>query len=52
MTEGSNGGTHSDRHSNAQFPRKRGNWAYMDIKDNGTIKDAIGNHKDTIPPHE
>lgn len=34
MTEGSNGGRYACRHSNAQFPRKRGNWAYMDIKDN------------------
>lgn len=51
MTEGSNGGTHSGRHSNARFPHAR-NRAYMDIKDNGTIKDTIGNHKDIIRFHE
>ena len=29
-----------------------GNWTYMDIKDNGSIKDTIGNHKDIIRFHE
>lgn len=34
------------------IPRMRGNRAYMDIKDNGSIKDTIGNHKDIIRFHE
>lgn len=33
-------------------PPMAGNWAYMDIKDNGSIKDTIGNHKDIIRFHE
>ena len=52
MTEGSNGGRYACRHSNLQFPAQAGNWTYMDIKDNGSIKDTIGNHKDIIRFHE
>lgn len=33
------------------IPRMRGNRAYMDIKDNGSIKDTIGNHEDTTPAY-
>lgn len=28
-----------------------GNWTYMDIKDNGSIKDTIGNHEDITPAY-
>ena len=34
------------------IPAHAGNRAYMDIKDNGSIKDTIGNHKDIIRFHE
>ena len=34
------------------IPAQAGNWTYMDIKDNGSIKDTIGNHKDIIRFHE
>lgn len=51
MTEGSNAAA---MRAAIRTPdsRMRGNRAYMDIKDNGYIKDTIGNHKDIIRFHE
>lgn len=51
MTEGSNGGRIATA-IRTPDSRMRGNRAYMDIKDNGSIKDTIGNHKDIIRFHE